>query len=238
MQHAYGAFTHLANEVNLVRFDVRHRYSPRGKKLTRLITANLLGELQYDTQAALTARIQEIIDVYSQDLLDWRFRQDDGADTPHGLTNSGDCVSGVRVRQRSWPVGDAAEYATKRTFSVTLQAEYADVETTLVYWKEEIRYRGNCGPRFEVVDTFLGPFFYQTAVATAQHIVQRGEAVGYLAYVEPPGPAFPASEHFDRREIDLGSGTNQGVEVAFFPTRWAYHFTSAVNLAGVPPISR
>lgn len=216
----YGAHQHPANEVNLTRVDIRHRLSPRGRRLSRIVTMFLWGELQ-DTGAALLTKIGELNDAYRVDYADAGLYLDDGTLTPHRLTNS-NSLSGVKVLHQSWPKGDHAELATKRCFSVTLQAEYANVDDQIVRWSETIQGVGNCGPRWELVPTWFGAIKFDVAIATVQRLVQYGNSIGFQGYAEPFGPLYPAYEHQDQREMERGSPTCAGFQYVNFPMRWAY----------------
>lgn len=231
----YGSYTHPAGEVNLTRMNVRHRLSPRGRRLSTIYTMYLQGEICAGSQSTISQRIDELIAAYSVDYQDAALLDNSGNPTRHGLTNDDPfCISGVRVLERSWPKGGPAEYATARTFSVTLEAEYADVESPLVAWQETLRFIGDCGPRFDVIETWGGPYPYISTLSTAQRIVQSGVAVGFNAHVDPPGSLFPDIEHRDRRDIELDGGKNQGRLNCYFQTRWTYYHTSGVARAGLP----
>jgi hypothetical protein len=219
----YGGHTHPDNEVNLVRTDFRTQLSPRGKKLNFQATFHLFGEIQ-GTGSTLTTNARNTMLAYHSDYRDFRYTVD-GVLAHEMLSSSSDCISGVRVIHRSFPKGDAAELATKRTFSVTLQATYDTSEDDLVFWQERIDYIGNTGPRYEIIETFNGPISVLTATRTVQRIIQSGKAVGYFTYVLPPGPYAPGNEHEDQRRVSLTSGTNVGQAIRFFTTDWHYFYS-------------
>lgn len=222
----YGGHTHLPGEVNLARMDYRQVPSPRGKRLAEVVTAYLGGELQGEG-AVLHQACQTLIDAYSEDYRNFRLTTDAGVTiNRHELINDrADNLSGVRVIHRSWAKGDAAELATKRTYSITLQAMYDRAESDLVHWQERLIYLGNTGPAFSYVPTFFGPRFYQTAAKTPQIILQSGIAVGWSGYVLPPGSLFGTNEHPNQREVELISGRNLGQAVRYFTTKWTYRHT-------------
>jgi hypothetical protein len=228
----YGGHQHPVNECNLVRVDQRNSLSPRGRRLQNTLTFYLMGELQY-TGAELIAKCSDLINAYRNDYGNAALYYDNGTATTHQMDN-GTSVSGVRVLHRSWAKGDAAELANKRTFSIVLQASYDDCEDQIVSWTERLRYIGNTGPRFEVIDTFNGPQFLQTAAVTAQRIIQTGVAVGYSAHPLPPGPVFPGFEHQDQRQVELISGRMQGQGARFFPTTWQYVHTLPTYSETIP----
>jgi len=219
------------NECNLVRFDQRARWSPRGRRMQAVYTAYLMGEIQ-DTGTSLISKANSLVQQFSLDYGDFTYTID-GVATPHFLTNN-NSVSGVKVMYRSWSRGDAAELATKRTYSIVLQATYDDAIDNIVFWQENLKYIGNTGPSYEVINTFNGPYFALTANSTPQRIIQYGRAVGYTAYPLPPGSYFPANEHLELREVDLGSGQNQGQGARFFTTTWKYVHTLSTPQETIP----
>jgi hypothetical protein len=106
--------------------------------------------------------------------------------------------------------------------SVTLQAEYDDVEDNIVQWKEKIVYIGNCGPQFTDVQTFFGVITVRTALATPQRIIQSGTAIGWQGYVSPPGPYLPNLERPHVRRVELEGGQNMGLQARLYGTSWTY----------------
>ncbi len=219
----YGGYVHVAGELNLVRADYRSVLSQRGKRLQTVATFHLFGEL-LGTGSTLINDAASLMNAYQNDYYDFTYTVD-GVQVHRLSSSTADCASGVRVLHRSFAKGDAAELAVKRSYSITLQATYDTPETELVYWQESIRYIGNCGPRFEIFETFNGPVAVLTAVSTAQRIIQRGKAVGYSTYVLPPGPYIPQYEHQDQRQVELIGGVNIGNAVRFYTTEWTYNHT-------------
>lgn len=219
----YAGHTHPDNECNLVRVSYRTQPSSRGKRLNTVVTFYLQGEI-LDTGAALFSKVNALVNAYQGDYGNFTYSID-GAVTHALYSNTPDCVTGVRVVDRSWSRGDGAELAVKRTYTITLQATYDTAESELVYWQESIHYIGNTGPRYEIIETFNGPVSVLTAQSTAQRIIQSGKAVGYSSYVLPPGPYAPANEHQDQREVTITGGVNLGQMSRFYTTSWQYRHT-------------
>lgn len=238
MYASYGGFQHPDNEVNIVRVEHRARFSPRNKRLTTIRTIYLEGEILADTQSALDAAVAAREDAYKYDGNDFGFYTDAGALTRHRLIqNDPYNLSGVRVINQSWPKGDAAEFATKRTFSVTLQAEIITADSQIVEWQETVEYVGNCGPRYEIVETYLGPVSQLLCKRTSQKIIQSGSALGFQGYILPPGPLLPSIEHQDLRRSALVSGKVMGRVALFYPSSWTYIHTSD-RYREVAPVTR
>lgn len=232
---SYRGIDHEAGEVNLTRMNIRYRMSPRGKRVSRIDTLYYQGEIIADGYAAVIARAQTIIDMYSLDYGNAGLRMEDGTLTPHRLNNDDPlCMSGVRVVERSWPKGGPEELANMRTFHVTLEAEYSDNDDQLLSWQETLEFYGNGGPRWEAIDTYFGPYRNEECLATAQRIVQTGSALGFTAYPFPPGPIFPHLEHQNRRYVAPGSGKMQGQFACYFPMRWTYYMTALSYVEAFP----
>ena len=227
----YGSYTHTTNELNIVRFDLRAGRSPRNRQLWTDHTLYCYGELQ-ETGQALIDKVNELALAYSEDYRDFQFFVD-GTEVI-SLKNNQFCLTGVQVLQRSFPQGDGAEYATKRSYVLTLRARYAKADDGVVAWKERIRFEGNCGPRAEIVQTYGGPVSILTAVATAQRITQYGRSIGFLGHALPYGPIFPEIEHQDQRMIELAGGDQQGLIATNYETIWAYRMTSNTPLVALP----
>jgi hypothetical protein len=235
MYAKYGNHQHDANEVNIARMDVRARYSPRLLKTSLIFTIYLEGELLADTQATINDKIGTLINAYSVDGQDFGFYRDDGTITHHRLINSDPAaITGVRVINRSWPQGDAAEFAVKRTFSITLQAEYTAADSQIFAWEETVELIGNCGPRYEIVETYDGPVVQQLALRTSMKIIQSGSAIGYGGYVMWPGPLLPSLEHQELRRHSWGSAKRQGRLTLYYPSSWLYTHSSGIYREPVP----
>lgn len=222
---------HPDNEVNLVTVAVQTRFSPRNQKLSQTKTISLFGEIQASSVSAIITRINELETAYSQDNLDFRYTVN--GSLAHSLLNDSTNVSGTSVASRSFPRGDGAELATKRSFSIVIQATY-DVPsgTDLVSWTESIETIGTGGPKFQLIETVYAPVALYTTINSAQFYQQTGMAVGYSSYPAPPGPVNEAGEYLDRRRITRVSGRNMGSQIRYFTTRWSYFMVRDVGTFG------
>lgn len=207
------------NEVNLVTLSRATRYSPRQKRLNRTDTVHCFGEIQKSSTADIITRIQAIEAILRDDYKDFRYTV--GGTPAHSLLNSGDCLSGVRVVNVSFPKGDGAELATKRSFSFTLQATYDVQETDLVSWTETIEQQGDGGPISFLMNTIGGPMLMFVTARSAIAFVQAGMAVGYKDYPAPGAPAGTVQQGF-RSSVTRTSGRQVGNGLRFFTTKWRY----------------
>ena len=219
----YRGYTHPSDEVNLVSVDFRTRYSPRMRKLTETRSLRIAGELQDTTSANIIQRANDVINAYSQDYGDFTFTV--GGVLAHKLLNSSDCISGVKVKSKSFPSGDPDQLATTRTFSATLEGVYDICEDNLVQWTDSLSVVGNGGPVKTVVNTVFGPFQFYYAPSSAVLVTQSGSAIGFNSYPDPPPPIGNSDAEFnDRHTITQTSGVQQGTGIRFYHTRWSYQF--------------
>jgi len=237
----YGSYPHPQGEVNLLRYDVQNRLSPRGFRLSAIHTMHIGGELLGDDQAAVLVRAAEIIDAYAIDDVDATLFDNAGNASRYRMqTNAGNNLTGVRVIQKSWPKGDYEELASQRTFAVTLQCEIDEVYDQLISFRERLRFIGTGGPR-------IADFEYATATPTQQiintftmqRIIQSGSAVGWGGYPIYPGPIFGGAvlEHQDQREIDLGGPQMMGKLYRGYEVEWRYAFSAVSAQVAVPNFS-
>ena len=233
----YANFQHIPHEVNLENYQRFVIYNQRGRRRSLKHRMTLTGELQYDTQAALSAAIEQFETAYNEDGMgDIGLYQDDGTLTPHHLINN-TSLAGVKIVYIDFPKGDAAEYATKRSFRLIAEAEYLDPEDGIVSFSETLSYLSTGGPCFSVHNVARGaPIAIQRCQRTAQHIVQSGHIVGLISYGLTPGPIFPAYEHLDRRQFMPGSPKVYGGSLLDWPSSYAFYFTLPSAGSALPSI--
>lgn len=223
----YRGYTHTTNEVNLVSVDYRTIYSPRHKKLAEVRTFRLRGELIYSDTATIIQKANEVVNAYSQDGGDFSYVV--GGTVAHSLTNSANCISGVKVVSKSFPSSGAEQLASTRTFSVTLQATYDVSEDNIVSWRESVQVVGTGGPLYVVTNTVIGPVVDVLAPYTALYYRQSGTAVGFKDYPVPPGPLDPNWEFGHRRTITNTTGVQQGTGIRYYTTSWAYYMATTYS---------
>jgi len=234
MYAVYGNYTHDVNEVNLLSFQQRLKYSPRGKVEATVKTATIEAVLipSSPSQTNITAAIREIEQAYSVNGHAWALYQDDGTVTPHALPLGS--IGGVRVLAFDWNKNDGAEYATGRTATIVLEAEYPDSDGLLVF-QETLRFIGNGGPRFVWVETANGPPQQQLVnQRTISRAVQSGMAVGLLAEPTYPQPIWPDVERRDLREMGRVGPRRDGNVFRDWGINWSYQFESGQPLYGQP----
>jgi hypothetical protein len=231
----YGGYQHDNWEMNLARYTVRTRLSPRGKMVSRIYRMELEGEIQSTTgPAGITTKLNAILAAYHVQNQDALFYVD-GVLTPHILPQS-NSVSGVKVLGISHDHGDGTEYANRRRVNIVIQSEKEEVESQLYDWQETVRWIGTTGPRYEWVQGFRRPRRQRVCLRTPMMLVQSGFSVGWAGYVEPPGPLYPLIEMEERRVIDPGTPKSLGNGLRLFPTRWSYTHITDTQTQGFPNI--
>jgi hypothetical protein len=232
MYFKYGSYKHADNEVDITSFHIQRMYSPRNRMTFDRHTLILQGHLLADTQAELRTAIEALGAAYDRDYYDAGLYHDDGVRSAHGLDNSSS-INGVRVHGLSYPNGGDGEYATGRTYSITLQADYLNLEDSIYSFEESIHLVGTGGPRWELVPRPRGlPIPLMVNEITPQYIVQQGEAIGWQAQPILPPPMLPEDwEHRDRRMVVVRSPQLIGRHGKYmWPIRWRYSFSTMAPL--------
>lgn len=243
MYFKYGSHQHAENEVDLTQLTITRQYSPRNRLFFKRHTLSLMGHLIASTQADIKTAIQALEAAYRYDLVapgdgNAGLYHDSGLKSAHFLTTS-QSINGIRVLSHSFPKEDAGEYATGRSYSIVLQADFmTDWEDTIYDFEERITFKGGCGPSWELIPTaFGGPVLRVNAAITPQIIVQEGSATGIQAHPLPAGPLLPENyEHNDQRVWSFGSAKLVGrVQKLLYPTSWRYYFSSVTDKSGTRP---
>ncbi len=189
----------------------------------------LQGELIDTSTANIVQRANDVISAYGADYGDFSYTV--GGVLAHSLTNSANCISGVKVINKQFPSGGPEQLATTRTFGATLQATYDVSEDNIVSWQESVSVQGNGGPLVVLVHTILYGIAYDVlSPNTAIYYTQSGMATGFNDYPVPPGPIAPVGELGYLRRITKTSGTQQGTGIKYFTTRWSYQMFSGPSV--------
>jgi hypothetical protein len=228
----YGDYEHAANEVTVAGTSKEIIYSDEGwvEKVVRRMTIS--GVIKGSSQADLTTKLDNLELAY----IDGKSAQlyhDDGstpASSMHGLTSGGTNTTDVRVKNFSYGPATGAEYATGRSFSITLENEewingvIGGAAANIVRYNEDFTFEGG-GPRVLPVNlAFETPIIQIISQYTATIITQRGEAIGRLSYppVAPYIAHAGAVQDESRRVISKSAPRNNAGVQTDFPVRWLY----------------
>lgn len=224
----YGSYTHSVengNAVNLARMEILPRYTDRGKKISALHRLHIHGVLLADNQADIGTKIGQLIDAYAENGQDWILWHSDGStQSRHRLLQGhAAALSDVQVERRDWPVGDPAEYATGRTFSIIMRQEMADAESEILEYWEEIRYIGTGGYERKFVRfPTLPPIIQNTHVYSGVTMIQRGKVVALDGYPLPYVPASYAPGFLTRTDLNFIKPTLHGKRYTHYGVEWTY----------------
>jgi hypothetical protein len=233
----YGNYQHATNEASVV-ISKQGIFAESGISRGVRERWDIQGRLQAADQAGLTAAIHALSAAYALQGQDIGFFFDDGQPSSHRIQSAA-TNGGVRVLvPPSFPEGKGAEYSTYRGYTLAVEAEWLDSESTLLHWTESLSFRGG-GPQFAFFEPLGGlPQKQLLKQATTYFATQTGSAVGQLGYPPAPSPLWPAAEHVDRREVRYElpkrSGPTSSATYTQFKVSWTYHFEDASPLVGLP----
>lgn len=251
MYATYGSYRHDDNTCTVSEFMVRPMYSQRQRRYATAYRVTLNGQLIINDpsitdpatlQSQQNDKISALINAYKDNYKDFKFFHDDGTLSKHCLLNA-NSLTGVQVKHRSWPTGDAAEYATVRSYTIILEAMYDDLDVNssgqitgeLLEFREQYMWIGNGGPKWELSDTVFGPRFNPIYPSTQQRMIQVGTAIGWDGYpFVHMQPFAPQWEHQDRRVVRVDHPQRFAQGFRAFPLHWEMHFSFPSYTQGVP----
>lgn len=160
----YGSFSHNEGECTIAISKVGNY----GERRTITETWSVSGTLFGSSSSDLTSQANDIIDAYSTDGLDLVW-----SGTGHSLI-SNDSIYGTRViGPPSFEKGDGAEFATQRSYRLSVSAEFADSIPGLspdISYSESVSFTGNGGPLFVTLVPIYGDPIRQQ-ISTSSPIV-------------------------------------------------------------------
>jgi hypothetical protein len=140
-------------------------------------------------QDDLDAKCQAVIEAYSEDYKDIGFYKDNGALTSFYLaTDHGANMSGNLVSHCTFPYGDRAEYAGKRTFAAGVYADFADVYSQILDYSDSMTMQGDGSPIYHWKDTANGPIVSRQYPSSFVTYIHQGYSVAFDAWPLPVVP--------------------------------------------------
>ena len=207
----YGKYIHQLNEAYV---SVSHNAieSDQNIKIGWQSQWQIQGVLLADNDAAdpvqnLTSKINALKTAYGKNGYNIGLYTDDGVVTSHYIKSS-DTVQGVRIQSLSFPQGIGSEYATKRTYSISLTADYisdnaARTGKKFIESSQTISTTGTGGPRYVVRETRFGsPVRQLVSQATVVRVSQSG-SIKCLGAPPVPTPIYSNYEVFPARTISV-----------------------------------
>ena len=244
MYFKYGSHRHVENEASVSSHTIRAIFDSRLERRLHRETISISGRLLPTAAPGTTAVNQDNIkalivalkDAYSRDGQgDAGLYHDDGSPSPHILYN-GQALGGVRILSVSFPSGGPGEYATNRSYSITIEADYlpSGSQDDVVMFRETLTVTGNGLSKDVVLPVLSGPPIFQTTQQqTVISATQQGRAIGYRSHPGFPAPLF-GSKYLINESKELGteSPRHAGNALLDFPTSWKYDFHGLPRSAG------
>ena len=241
MIYQYGPYIHQVNEVNLdVSSEVIRdsRGNPFKKKVRHDIEGVLLatGATEALRKADLTTQMRLLENAYSKENQNATLWLDDDRDTvkagtgdkSHHYLDGHYAITGPRiVSGPNWPADDnSGEYATKRRFSITIEAEFlADDHNPLIDFTETFTLIGNRGRDYVIRTPLVGlPVKQYTTEKTDVRATQSGQSSIYNGMPRAPSPLMPDSLISKSHTISRNWSQRDGIRVG--TTSWSYQFWS------------
>ena len=243
MQLVVGSYSHPANQVDLA-ISKATKFNERNEAYARVETWTISGffiakgSTDALKQTDIKTRSDALVNHYNSAAIASaraRFLLDDGTTEGHVLSGA-DSVSGLRViTPPSFPGGKGAEFATKRFYSLALQAEFVLTPgTQVVQFSESVSFKGG-GAHIVGINLLDGPpAFQQTHNQTFTTVTQSGQVVGQSTWLAPQPPLDPDNEVPSARVVQYDSPKYENGQFVKFRTAWSYTFLNA-NRNQYPP---
>ena len=240
MKITYGSYEFDENVVGM-DMTITPVRDKRGRRKFSRKEVTLRGKLKASSQANFKTAIEAFETAFTTDLQDFKLLHDDDSNSAHTMINS-QTYSGVRCGPIRWLNQSRAEYATVRSFEVTLTADYltSSVEIYTEY-RETISIQGTGDG-----ETVWTPCLDGTVQSSVTYpvvpitIVQAGSARGSVNYPNFP-PYVLASQYLQGPQVlkereaprlELNVRTDYGI-------KWRYPFVvpPTVRVGDLRPLS-
>jgi hypothetical protein len=230
----YGTHAHAAGECEVV-IEKQPLLSERGQRHGTRERWHINGMLgPFTTQAEVTTAINTLLEDYSLNDKDLILYLENGTTESSHFLKVADTLGGVRVTGLNFPQGRNAEYARYRTYTITVEADFAYVDGNVLAWVESLTFAGG-GSRFRMLPLLNGPPQKQIVnLMTPFSVVQEGSAVGKFTWPSPAFPLWPGDFHTDQSSVKRDSPDRVGPHFTNYRINWRYIFESAAPMNGDP----
>jgi hypothetical protein len=207
----YGNYSHTLNEASL-SISKNSIDSDQNIHIGHQTNWTIQGVLLADPDAAdpvadLTTQITNLKNAYKYNKRSIALYEDDNTKTAHAI-DTNKTIQGVRVASMSFPQGIGAEYATKRTYQITITADHlhhaaARAGSLFFESSETISTTGNGGPRYVIRETRFGsPVRQMVSTATPVRVSQTGHRRSIVRPASPT-PLYSNYEVLPARQINI-----------------------------------
>lgn len=169
-----GASNNYGKPVLITGHVIAPLYDYQGDVYAHAHTIGIEGFVEPDdglsgnaAQSSLTAKINAINDLYAEGNKDASFKQSGGSNSSHTLLTAGS-INGTRPSAVEWVNTEGVEYALRRTYRVSISAEYEVTGDPLpvIRYEDSIDRIGNGGPRTIVKETVNSVVDHQVTAST------------------------------------------------------------------------
>ncbi len=235
------SYNGTALDDNQVEWSESTSYNRDERKNRRSMTRKVMlkGFVKGSTEAELKSKINALYSLFAADGGDLVLYHNGGAVTSaHQMLNATSLTGVMVVSGPDFANGSGVEYATERTYTVSLEAEYpiANSDNFLAF-TEQVRIVGTGGPRRAGIELITGnPQIQIVNQKTLMYATQSGSAMGWSSEPPFPGPipVLAPYENVDKRSYTPISPKWKGNAFREFGVSWSYEFMG-VNLPLVLP---
>lgn len=240
MKLTYGSYEFDDNVIGM-ELTITPIRDKRGRRKFSRKEVTIRGALRASSQANFKTAIEAFETAFTTDLQDFKLLHDNDDPSAHTLINS-QTYSGVRCGPIKWLNKTRAEYATVRSFEVTLTADYL-TSTVEIYteYRETISIQGTGEG-----DTVWTPCLDGTLQSSVTYpvtpitVVQAGSARGSVNY--PSFPPYVIAKQYiqgtqvvkerEAPRLELNVRTDYGI-------KWRYPFVvpPSLKIGDLRPIS-
>ena len=227
MYYKHGSFQH---EKNTVTMSISHRAGDNvGDFQAKDTVITLEGVLLPSANETLTKKIEALENAYiGSTATATGLYFDDGKETAH-VIKATETAAGIGVVELSYPDATAAEYATQRSFRITMEMTnmlVEDVQGTQLQnhsFEESVSISGGI-QRIVALEVLSGPPIVQRVASQTPTIVtQSGTAMNRFFWPNPGQPLIN-QQYLTGRNVTKQSPQRVGAAFQFFTTTWSYTF--------------
>lgn len=237
MKYKYGSYEHDENEV-LLTVSRQPVYQSGFMQRVKIIH-DIQGFLKPSaaTQAAIKTKIEALRSAYSYGGRNAALYHNDGSISAHALL-ANTCIGGTRVTRLDFPKGTPGEYATIRSYHITVEGEqWANEAQDVLEFSESLSSEGGL-PLWQWSQPIEGdPVAFQLTETDVYRVTQSGRAVGRLTWPDPPAPIFSGSNvKLMQNTITRENPTRDRWTYNGYSISWTYVMESSQELTGKPNV--
>lgn len=196
------------------------------------------GRIQGTSQSDIDSKVNTLVAAYDTPGNKWEFKRDDGTNIGQSLIDT-NLIGYIQPRFFAFPNSKGPQYATKRDYTISLEAMYTVAGAgNVLELRETLVIIGDGLAKNVVVPVTNGTPFMQTVMSnTPVFAQQRGFAIGAASYPASPGPlwARPIWDGDTSSETLITPERVNGGLINY-RTEWNYNFSAISSLAGTPNV--